>query len=298
VSVGSAPEQRFIASQRLRISYWDWGNETAPLLLFVHGGSDHARSWDGIVDGVRDEYHVAAIDMRGHGDSEWAPGSQYGLPDMALDVVRLIEHLGAPAYVVGHSMGAATSLLAAGTYPELFTGIVALEGTHSMNPPAFAEEGMGPAWMRNYADQVRGFEGTQAVVYPTREAVAERLQRQSPNRDPELIAHLAQWGTRDVPGGFIWKYDLWQRARAGLEVRSEELPRFWATIDCPVLLVNASQGSPRAVQRPDAETLFKDARTVVVDPSSHAIQHDQPERTIHEIRSFLAGLSPASQPIS
>ena len=110
----AAPVQQFVTSQRLRISYWDWGNEAAPLLLFVHGGSDHARSWDRIAEGLRDDYHVAAIDMRGHGDSDWAPGSQYSLPDMALDVVHVIEHLGAPAFVVGHSMGASTSLLAAG----------------------------------------------------------------------------------------------------------------------------------------------------------------------------------------
>ena len=294
MSVVAAPVQQFVTSQRLRISYWDWGNEAAPLLLFVHGGSDHARSWDRIAEGLRDDYHVAAIDMRGHGDSDWAPGSQYSLPDMALDVVHVIEHLGAPAFVVGHSMGASTSLLAAGMYPELFAGIVALEGTHSMTPQSLREVGMGPAWMREYMEQARDYEDSEPVVYPTREAVAERLQRQAPSRSPELIAHLAEWGTREVSGGYVWKHDLWQRARTGMEVRYDELPAFWANIDCPVLLVNASHGSPRAAQRPGAEALFKAARTITIDPSSHAIQHDQPERTIHEIRSFLAGLSPAS----
>src|SRR4051812_31875453 len=40
------PDSRFFQSQGLRLHYWDWGNADAPLLLLVHGGRDHARSWD------------------------------------------------------------------------------------------------------------------------------------------------------------------------------------------------------------------------------------------------------------
>ncbi|HKA16555.1 MAG TPA: alpha/beta hydrolase, partial [Myxococcota bacterium] len=40
------PASRFFVSQRLRLHYVDWGNEDRPLLLLVHGGRDHARSWD------------------------------------------------------------------------------------------------------------------------------------------------------------------------------------------------------------------------------------------------------------
>ena len=42
------PASRFYVSQRLRLHYVDWGNEDRPLLLLVHGGRDHARSWDAV----------------------------------------------------------------------------------------------------------------------------------------------------------------------------------------------------------------------------------------------------------
>ena len=47
------PVQKFFTSQRLRISYWDWGNEDAPPLVLVHGGKDHARSWDLVAERLR-----------------------------------------------------------------------------------------------------------------------------------------------------------------------------------------------------------------------------------------------------
>ena len=61
------PQQRFVKSQRVQISYWDWGNEGAPPLVLVHGGRDHARSWGRLAEELRADYHVVAPDLRGHG---------------------------------------------------------------------------------------------------------------------------------------------------------------------------------------------------------------------------------------
>ncbi len=290
MSLGAPPVQKFFESQRLRISYWDWGNEDKPTFVFVHGGYDHARSWDRIVEAFRDDYHVVAIDLRGHGDSDAAIGSQYAIPDLAIDVVRLVEEVGAPAKIVGHSFGASTTLIAAGTFPELFDGVIAIEGTHSLNPPEFMDEGMGPNWLRMYADRVREYEDMTPTVYPTLEEVTHRLARQNPHQRHEWVEHLAQYGAKKVEGGYIWKWDLWVRGRTSMELRREELERFWANIDCPVLLLFASSGTGRAAQRLDAAPLFKDARSIVVDPATHTVQHDQPERTIAEMKSFLASL--------
>ena len=55
--LGAPPVQKFFESQRLRISYWDWGNEDKPTFVFVHGGYDHARSWDRIIEAFRDDYN-------------------------------------------------------------------------------------------------------------------------------------------------------------------------------------------------------------------------------------------------
>lgn len=281
------PRQRFVRSQRLRIAYWDWGNEEAPPLLLVHGGRDHARSWDDVAEALRHDYHVVALDLRGHGDSEWSTGGSYGLPDHALDVVRVIEEVGTPARVVGHSYGGSVCLVAAGTYPEHFDALAVIEGTHSLNPRN--EDGMGPRWLRRWGDRVRGFEGHTAPVYPDLAAAAERVQAANPRLSPELSRHLAEWAAKPVEGGFTWKYDLWLNARTSMEVRREELPRFWAAVECPVLLLFAADSQQPAAQRHDAEQFFRDARSVTIQNAGHWAHHDQPEAVLAALRPFLAG---------
>src|SRR5258706_15243912 len=64
-----SPTSHTYISQRLRLHYLDWGNPDAPPLVLVHGGRDHARSWDWVVERLRDRWHIIAPDLRGHGDS-------------------------------------------------------------------------------------------------------------------------------------------------------------------------------------------------------------------------------------
>jgi pimeloyl-ACP methyl ester carboxylesterase len=74
------PADRFYESQGLRLHYVDWGNETAPPLILVHGGLDHCRNWDAIARNAA-AFPCHGPDLRGHGDSEWAKGSSYSLTD-------------------------------------------------------------------------------------------------------------------------------------------------------------------------------------------------------------------------
>src|SRR5450756_48672 len=66
------PVDRFYESQGLRLHYTDWGNDTAPSLILIHGGRDHSRSWDEVARALQPHFHIMAPDLRGHGDSDWA----------------------------------------------------------------------------------------------------------------------------------------------------------------------------------------------------------------------------------
>ena len=67
------PTSHFFTSLRSRLHYLDWGNPSAPLLILVHGGFDHAHSWDWTARVLAQDFHVIAPDLRGHGDSAWSP---------------------------------------------------------------------------------------------------------------------------------------------------------------------------------------------------------------------------------
>ena len=280
------PIQRFVTSQRLRISCWDWGNPSAPTLLLVHGGRDHARSWDRIAEAFRDDYHVVALDLRGHGDSDWSIGGNYGLPDNALDVAAVIESSGAPARILAHSYGGSVSLVTAGTFPALVSRLAVMEGTHSLNPPD--QDHVGVEWMRNWARRLRGFETQESRPYPSLQAAEARMREANPRLPADFLPHLAAYASRPVEGGYMWKYDLWVNGRSSMELRRDELPEFWEAVECPVLLVTGSESAAAGRQHPNPEAHLREVRRVQVEGAGHWIHHDQKDALLAELRPFFA----------
>lgn len=280
----SEPEQHFFESQRLRLAYWSWGDTSKPPLVLVHGGRDHSRNWDHVAHAFERDFHVIAPDLRGHGDSAWATGSEYPLAPNILDLARLIEIVGPPATVVGHSFGGQISMMTAGTFPELFTRLAVIEGTRSRihDSPG----GPSPASMRTFAEKARKFEGDRAFVYPDVESAARRMMEVN-RRLPEDIAwHLALHATRAVEGGFIWKFDPWVRGRTPNEITPDQAYSFWANIMCPVLLVVGEESGGRSGQQNDVR-YFRDARAVVVPKAGHWVHHEQLDAALETLRGFL-----------
>lgn len=284
------PTQRFFESQRLRISYWDWGNAAAAPLVLVHGGRDHSRTWDRVAESLRHEYHVVALDLRGHGDSQWAIGSQYGPPDVALDVLRMIEVVGAPARVIAHSYGGLCTLVGAGAYPELFEAMVVIEGVDSGVMKGH-EQGMGPAWFRRWADAARAAERPRLRVYASIEEAAARLREENPRLPPELLHTIASYAVKPVERGYVWKFDGWVLNRTSMEVRREDLPRFWEQADFPILLLSGTESHLRMPDNSDIPSRFPDARFVMVEGAAHWVHHDSYDVFMDHVRTFFAEVS-------
>jgi len=119
------PESRYYESARLRLHYAVWGDESRPPLMLLHGSRDHARSWDFVANALVDRFSVYAPDLRGHGDSDWAIGSQYSVIDYVLDLAKLVETIGRfPVVLVGHSLGGGVVLEYAGTMPHRVAKVV------------------------------------------------------------------------------------------------------------------------------------------------------------------------------
>ena len=123
------PASHYFYSDRLKLQFWDWGTNGKPVVILVHGTRDHARSWDWIARALRDDYHVYALDLRGHGNSAWAPGALYSIQEHIFDLTVFADIIGAkPVRLIGHSLGAIVSLYFSGTYPEKVAKLVAIEG--------------------------------------------------------------------------------------------------------------------------------------------------------------------------
>ena len=135
---GGEPQDREVEANGLRLHYLDWGGEALPLLLCIHGYAQNAHSWDFTALALRDRYRVLALDLRGHGDSQWAPDGDYTQPGYLADLEAFIDAVApGPLVVVGLSLGG--SVWPTPTPPPTRTGCARWwSSTPGRRPPARA----------------------------------------------------------------------------------------------------------------------------------------------------------------
>jgi len=285
----SDPQSRFFVSQGLRLHYADWGNENAPPLLLVHGGRDHCRSWDAIARALQPHFHVLAPDLRGHGDSDWTKGGSYALTEYVYDLSGLVRYIGArQATIVGHSMGGMVGLVYAGTFPELVSALVVLDGL-TVLPDTKSE----PAHERiaKWVGQLDQLEDRKPRRYRSLEEAAAQMRAHNKCLPAELALHLATFGVRrNTDETYSWKFDPYQRARAPHRLSPEDHVSLWGRITCPVLLLSAAESFLQSAQTAAVVKYFQNARSETISGAGHWLHHDKPEEVLRSISTFL-GLS-------
>ncbi|MGZ9243321.1 MAG: hypothetical protein ACXW6K_22865, partial [Candidatus Binatia bacterium] len=85
------PQRRHYVHDGLKMHYWEWGDPKEETYVFVHGVRDQGRSWDHFLDELISRgvpiKHAVALDLRGHGDSEWPSTSRgYAHEDFLTDL--------------------------------------------------------------------------------------------------------------------------------------------------------------------------------------------------------------------
>jgi pimeloyl-ACP methyl ester carboxylesterase len=97
---------------------------TKPLLHFTHGNSYPGGTYRQLLDGLRDEFDVRAVDMLGHDAAFPVADGWYGLVD---ELIAQLESYGEPAILVGHSLGGILSLMVAKQRPDLARCVVMID---------------------------------------------------------------------------------------------------------------------------------------------------------------------------
>src|SRR5262249_33027254 len=126
------PTQRTVSSNGLDLNVLDWGAPDGasdrPTVLFVHGASLTAHTWDLVCLALRREYRCFALDLRGHGDGGWPPDAASPLAAFRTDLEAVVEQLGLDRFIlVGMSLGGASSLAYAGRHAASLAALVLVD---------------------------------------------------------------------------------------------------------------------------------------------------------------------------
>ena len=284
------PVSSYYISQRLKLHFVDWGNPGAPPLVLVHGGRDHARSWDWVARRLRRDYHVIVPDLRGHGDSAWAFGGHYTISEFVLDVAQLIETLDLPPVtLVGHSLGGAVSIHYSAIYPDRVEKLVAIEGL-GPPPPILKKLRESSVWERTagWIEEMRALSSRMPKRYPTIEAAAKRMLEENSFLSPEQAHHLTVHGVaRNEDGSFTWKFDNYTRVFYPQRWDADEIRSLWGRIRCPTLLIRGSESWAADLAEDERVSAFRNAQLVNVPDAGHWVHHDQLDAFLAAVRPFL-----------
>lgn len=270
------PASRTIQAKGLSLHLVEWGWRGNPPLVLLHGNSAHARWWDLLALALEGEYHLVALDQRGHGESGWPRPPAYRTEDFVEDLLVLLDTLElGKVTLIGHSMGSHNAMSFAGLFPQRLQALLLVDGRPATPPEriqAMRRRGRRPRY-----------------EFPTREAAlaAFRLMPTESVAPPALLHHIACHGVIQLGNGrWAYKFD---RACDATRIPMDAWPLL-PKIGCHTLVVRG-EWSP-ILPRDVAEamvTAIPGSRMAEIKGAHHHVFLDQPQAFEAVVRQFLAG---------
>jgi pimeloyl-ACP methyl ester carboxylesterase len=249
-----------------------WGDGD-PQLVLLHGGSQNAHTWDTVALALG--CPLVAVDLPGHGLSDWRPEHDYSVENMADEVAAAIEELAPHAtVVVGMSLGGLTSLALAARHPKLVHRLVLVDVTPGVN----AEKA------KAIIDFVNGPEH-----FASFDEILERTIRHNPTRSEVSLRRGVEHNAKELPDGrWTWRWDPTRGPNREATLHSGRLWDSVEGVEVPLLLVRGSE-SPVVGDEDVVELQRRDpsARVEVVAGAGHSIQGDRPLQLADLLRAEL-----------
>ena len=271
-------QEKYIIVNGVRLRYLDWGTAGKPPLICLHGHTGQAHIWDEFAESISPDYHVLAVDQRGHGESQWA-GTGYERESFVEDLAAFVDALGLARFdLVGLSMGGWNSLLYALDHPERVNRIVLVDIAPELNPEFIAQMKHRPPT---------------PMEFPSLDTAVEWMrQGNSWATDGRLRRDAEDKIRRQDDGQWTWNADP---ALFNTPLRDFTDPgligRYWKAIEvipCPILEVRGAESKmvhDEVIQR--METVGRRFSSVDVIGAGHVVTIDKPQEFIQATRPFL-----------
>lgn len=197
-----------------------WGRDEDWPVLLMHGGGQTRHAWGGAARTLAQRgWKAVSIDLRGHGDSEWALNGDYSFRSYANDCLAVVDALGRPPVLVGASLGGIAALLAEGGSDRVVSSaLVMVDITHRSNP-----EGI---------QRIHDFMSSGLQGFASLDDAADAIAAYTPNRPKRVNpAGLMKVLRLRGDGRWYWHWDPKFIDRGHMEVPGED---FQSVVDACV----------------------------------------------------------------
>ncbi len=260
-----------------QVSAIQWGEGPAPL-VFLHGGGQNAHTFDSVLLALGRP--ALAIDLPGHGHSDWRDDHDYSGQANAEAVAAVIKREAAtPIRLVGMSLGGLTAISIAARFPELVSKLLLIDVT--------------PESALRYADLTPAQRGSVALVagpqaYESFDAMVDATVAASPTRSRASLRRGVLHNATALPDGrWTWRYDRERKA----DPKAADTSVGWAELsssDVPVTLVRG--GLSGFVADDDVAEMLRrkpDVAVHVVEGAGHSVQSDRPRELVEILRDWV-----------
>lgn len=243
-------------------------------VVLLHGGSANAHWWSLLAEALDDTYHVLALDLRGHGDSEHPDPAAYRVEDYAGDVGALVDAIGVDRIdLIGHSLGGLVATAYAGRAPERINSLVVVD----------TELRVGASGAR-YMARLRNFPHPR---YPDREHAIKRfrLLPTATNADPTVLAEIAAHSIVELSDG---RWTLKFNRDSLAHVEPQDLTEMLQRLPCPILLIRGVHST--LLSHSALAALLQrvpHAQGAEVAGAHHHVMLDNPAEFARVVRAFL-----------
>ena len=275
----NTPADRSQSVHGMNFHYLEWGTPGQPVILMLHGGGQQAHSWDFISLPLSEQYHILALDQRGHGDSDWAADGDYSIEAHQADLDGFIAALGLRDFhLIGHSMGGRNSYVWASRHPATLRSLVIVD----TGPVAQSRGRNRIQNFRELPDELDSFE-----------EFAARVQEYT-GRSREQTLGALQYSIRQRPDGkWSWKYDKLLRT-PGRQSPAWSESQLWdaiSKIDCPTLITRGGDSDIFAEETMRRmQQVIPHCAAVTIPAAGHLVAGDNPAAFLAAVQNFYASL--------
>ena len=279
----------FKGREGLRLAADVAGDADAPPVVFFHGGGQTRHAWGTTLEVLAGEgWRAYSVDLRGHGNSDWAPDGDYTLDAFSADVTAVASSLDQLPVLVGASLGGIASLAAVGESPAPIARALVLVD-------------VAPRIDRKGADRIGAFMMQNIDGFESLEAVADAVAAYNPHRPrPSDLSGLKKNVRQRPDGRWAWHWDpAFMLGRFGSTdetrtsvIQPERLEAAARTLTMPALLV---RGRMSDLLTDDGSRQFLDlvphAGFVEVGGAGHMVAGDRNDLFNDAIVEFLRSVS-------
>ena len=256
-------------------------------VLLAHGGGQTRLAWTRVGREIGAAgYRAIAIDLRGHGDSEWSADGAYDIADFAADLVAISDQLDRPPALVGASLGGMAGMIAAGELaPDSFASLTLVDVA-----PKMEEAGVSRVIGFMQAHINDGFASPEEAAKVIADYLPHRRERKS-------SGNLDRYLRKRDDGRYYWHWDpkfietLTKSRSDGNDAQEDVLKSLSKAVSKLTLPVNLIRGGSSDLVSEDAvahlRELVPDAQYTDIAGAGHMVVGDRNDAFCSDILTFL-----------